>query len=113
MNGNGATLFSDDAIFAVHEFSFGIPRLVNTLCENSLLSGYSRQAKQITPEIVQEVAADLRLGLVTTPSAPESGDLEESKEVLKLLLTRMIEELEASVQKPSKDMQIDSYVKTK
>jgi general secretion pathway protein A len=75
-NSQGATIFSDDAIQAVHWFSRGIPRLANTLCENSLISGYGRQAKQITPGIVQEVAVDLCLDLPSKPlvSAARSSE---------------------------------------
>jgi len=68
-NSHATTVFSDDATIAVHQFSRGIPRLINTLCENSLISGYSRLAKQITPEIVLEAAADLRLDHVAGPPA--------------------------------------------
>ena len=73
-NSHATTLFSDEATVVVHEFSRGIPRLINTLCENSLISGYSRQAKQITPEIVLEVAADLRLDQVTASSARDANN---------------------------------------
>src|ERR1700722_16719517 len=51
-------VFSRKAIEAIYVFSKGIPRLVNTLCENSLMLGYSLLLKQITPAIVQEVASD-------------------------------------------------------
>jgi general secretion pathway protein A len=64
----GANIFSNEAIEAVFAFSGGIPRLANTLCENSLISGYGKQAKHITPDIVQEVAIDLRLNLAPEPS---------------------------------------------
>jgi general secretion pathway protein A len=72
-NSHGATIFNAETIAAVHKYSHGIPRLANILCENSLIAGYSRQTKQITPAIVDEVAADLRLNLVpeTTPSTSE------------------------------------------
>jgi general secretion pathway protein A len=72
-NSHGATIFSTQAIEAVYRFSRGIPRLANTLCENSLISGYGRQAKQITPEIVQEVAVDLRLNSAPEPFVANSG----------------------------------------
>jgi general secretion pathway protein A len=66
-NSRSATLFSDQAIEALLHYSRGIPRLVNTLCENSLISGYGQQAKQITPDIVRESAIDLRLNLPPEP----------------------------------------------
>jgi general secretion pathway protein A len=46
-------LFSKEAVEAIYFISKGIPRLVNTLCENSLMLGYGLQVKQITPAIVK------------------------------------------------------------
>lgn len=58
---NGHPLFPDDTIAAIHKFSRGIPRLANTLCENSLIAAFGRQLKQVPPDIVSEVAASFRL----------------------------------------------------
>jgi general secretion pathway protein A len=60
-------LFSKEAVEAIYFISKGIPRLVNTLCENSLMLGYGLQVRQITPAIVKEVAADFRLDQATAP----------------------------------------------
>jgi general secretion pathway protein A len=67
-------LFSKEAVEAIYFISKGIPRLVNTLCENSLMLGYGLQVKQITPAIVKEVAADFRLDQATAapPGIAES-----------------------------------------
>src|SRR5262249_16680266 len=54
-------LFSADAIETICQFSQGIPRLVNTLCENSLLLGYGLQMDQIPATVVRGAAADLGL----------------------------------------------------
>jgi general secretion pathway protein A len=61
---SAAGIFSDPATEAVFRHSRGIPRLINTICENALLSGYAKQAALITPEIIDGVARDLRLGVV-------------------------------------------------
>lgn len=58
-------IFSKPALEAVFHHSRGIPRLINTVCENALLAGYAQNAAVITPEIVDRVARDLRLGVVT------------------------------------------------
>ena len=60
-NSHATAIFHDHAIGLIRSFSRGIPRLVNTLCENSLLLGFGYRQSQITAEIVQEVAADLHL----------------------------------------------------
>ena len=57
-------IFPSDAIEAVHRHSKGLPRLINTLCENALIGAYSQQRKQVTPEIIDKVAADFRLHVV-------------------------------------------------
>jgi type II secretory pathway predicted ATPase ExeA len=69
-------IFSGPAIEAVFSHSRGIPRLINTICENALLSGYAKHAATITPEIIDGVARDLRLGVV----AVEQGGTRLSKE---------------------------------
>jgi len=51
-------LFPEATIAAIMRYSQGIPRLINTLCENALISGYARQIHSITPEIIDQVAAD-------------------------------------------------------
>ena len=60
-NRNANAIFSREAIEAIYFVSKGIPRLVNTLCENCLVLGYGLQVSQITPAIVREVASDFRL----------------------------------------------------
>jgi general secretion pathway protein A len=59
--GNENPIFSRESIDAIYAFSKGIPRLINTLCENSLMLGYGLQLAQITPAVVREVASDFRL----------------------------------------------------
>jgi general secretion pathway protein A len=67
-NGKDHQIFSKEAIETIYLVSKGIPRLINTLCENSLMLGYGLQQKQITPAIVREVAADYRLDQSAPPS---------------------------------------------
>src|SRR5260370_19351807 len=67
-------IFSVRAIEAVFGHSRGIPRLINTICDNALLSGYAKQAATITPEIVDGVARDLRLGVVAVEPRNEPRD---------------------------------------
>ena len=67
-NSHAAAIFPDETITFIYSFSRGIPRLVNTLCENSLLMGFGHNQRQITPDIVREVAADLRLDRVAEDS---------------------------------------------
>lgn len=47
-------LFSDLAMARIAEYSGGIPRLINMLCDHCLLIGYADQVRRIDPEIVEE-----------------------------------------------------------
>jgi general secretion pathway protein A len=58
---NGTPLFSPDAVTAVHEYSRGFPRLINTICENALIGAYARQTRTVTQDIVEDVANEFRL----------------------------------------------------
>jgi general secretion pathway protein A len=84
-------IFSGPAIEAVFRHSRGIPRLVNTICDNALLAGYAKHAATITSEIIDDVARDLRLGVVVvdprdTADAQLSKE-EEQKELLQAMKT--------------------------
>jgi general secretion pathway protein A len=54
-------VFPEASIRAIYHYTSGIPRLVNTLCDNCLQIGYALQARQISEEIIQEAARDLDL----------------------------------------------------
>jgi general secretion pathway protein A len=47
-------LFSDAAITRIAEYSGGIPRLINTLCDHCLMIGYADQIRRISRSIVEE-----------------------------------------------------------
>ena len=64
---NAPPLFSPQAITAVYNFSRGFPRLINTLCENSLISAYGKQSSNVTPRIVEDVASEFRLEPALSP----------------------------------------------
>ncbi len=61
-------VFPDDTILEIHRYSRGIARLINTLCENALIQGYARQTRAITPEMIEEIAADFRMNVMHPPS---------------------------------------------
>jgi len=45
--GNGAPYFTRGAIWRVHRYSAGIPRLINAVCDKCLLAGYVQQRDEI------------------------------------------------------------------
>jgi general secretion pathway protein A len=54
-------IFSPPAVAAIYSYSRGYPRLINTICENALISAYARQSANVTAGIIEEVAAEFRL----------------------------------------------------
>ena len=47
----------------------GIPRVINLLCEHSLINAYVEQQRPISPKIVEDVAYEFQLDEVE-PAAP-------------------------------------------
>lgn len=78
-NSHASSIFSENAVELVYRYSRGIPRLVNTLCENSLIAGYGKQVNPITPDIIDEVAMTFRLFAadVTSGTAERSRNCSE------------------------------------
>jgi type II secretory pathway predicted ATPase ExeA len=56
-------LFPPHTLVKVHRYSLGLPRLINTICENALITAYAKRLPSVTPEIIEEVARDFRLDL--------------------------------------------------
>jgi len=58
---SSAVSFSTKAMHAVHQFSGGIPRLINLICDRSLLGAYSARVNKVSPDLVQRAAETLDL----------------------------------------------------
>ncbi len=54
-------VFPEQAVAEIHRFSAGIPRLINIICDNALLTGYASDSRIISVEIIREVSEDLDL----------------------------------------------------
>ena len=54
-------LFPEATVDAINEYTQGLPRLINSLCDGALRIGFALQAPQITPAIIEEAAKDLDL----------------------------------------------------
>ena len=99
---NVSTLFPSQTIAAVHRHSRGIPRLINTDCENALIAAYAKQLRSVTAEVIEEVAAELRLGVTQEPP-PEKVTSLDDLDVRKAARTLL--ELYAYLQKPPSSVQ--------
>ena len=61
--GTSEAVFQEDAIRMIYEASGGIPRIINLICENSLIFAYVDQSAQVNTNHVTLVLQDLKLGL--------------------------------------------------
>lgn len=66
---NGEPIFSKEAIETVHTYSCGIPRVVNLLCEHSMINAYVDSLRPVPAHIVEEVAREFQLDEI----APVAG----------------------------------------
>ena len=71
---NGHVIFVPEAVEAIQRYSLGIPRVINLLCENTLISAFVDQQKQVHAALVDEVAKEFELDVVY-PIAPVGEDL--------------------------------------
>jgi general secretion pathway protein A len=69
---SGEPIFSAAAVDAIHIYSLGIPRVINLLCEHSLVNGFVEQQRPIQPKIVEEIAREFQLDEVE-PIAPNGS----------------------------------------
>ncbi len=54
-------IFASDAITAIHYYTKGVPRLINTVCDNAIFEGFLLKQKPISKEVVDSVAVNLDL----------------------------------------------------
>lgn len=78
-------LFRPDCVSAIHSYAGGVPRLINTICDNCLLEAYLRKQQDVDLRIVQSVAGDLgllRQTMVQAPTPAAAGELDEIESLL-------------------------------
>jgi general secretion pathway protein A len=100
-------IFSEEALDKVYEYSRGIPRIINNLCENSMVNAFSTEQRPVSADIITEVASDFRL---TSPGLPEEGPLtiasrEENSEGMLRSLFRLLRTMDNQELENEKPMQ--------
>lgn len=66
---NGEPVFSREAIQTIHLYSRGIPRVVNLLCEHSLINAFVDSIRPVPAHLVEEVAREFQLDEIA-PTVP-------------------------------------------
>jgi general secretion pathway protein A len=69
-----ADIFDDEAINEIYIHSKGVPRLINVMCHNALITGLVYETKCITRAIALEAIAEATNGLGATPVTKEHED---------------------------------------
>lgn len=59
--GGDKEIIEEASIPIIYESSKGIPRLINTICDNALFEGYLQKSETISANIVRQVCIDLGL----------------------------------------------------
>jgi general secretion pathway protein A len=58
-------IFTDDASKKIFDIADGVPRLINSICDCALLSGYVNGRKIIDPILIRECQIELRIPIGT------------------------------------------------
>jgi hypothetical protein len=82
----GPSPFPTHTLEAIHEYSTGVPRLINLICDGCLSLGFRTQSATIQPDLVEEIAESLNLSclelaesnlavpvMIKGPAAPSAG----------------------------------------
>jgi general secretion pathway protein A len=59
--GSDAELFPKESVELIHQYSRGIPRLINIICDNALFESFLMKEHRIKPELIDTIAEDLGL----------------------------------------------------
>ena len=77
-------LFAQDAINSVYRFSSGIPRIINNICDNALLTGFSDGSQHITAAIIGDVVEVLDIASIETSSSITLAEAINQRDALTL-----------------------------
>jgi len=56
---SGDDIFSEEAYSIIYEYSGGVPRLINSVCDMALLTAYVDESPVVTPQIVRSAIEEL------------------------------------------------------
>jgi len=89
----GISPFSDKSIELVYLYSQGVPRLINQICDSALVVGFTRQCKEIQPNVIEEATTQLQLMAEPTEEPPKAAvneaELNDAKTIVDLLIETM------------------------
>ena len=86
----GASPFPGSSLDEIYRYTSGIPRLINLVCEASLIIGFTSKRREIVGDIIEQAANSLGLNrsatleLPVNPSASSSSAIESTEDPLSL-----------------------------
>jgi len=106
-----AVNFSKEALDAIHDYTGGIPRLLNIMGNFLLLTAFTEETRQISRDMVEEISE-----VVKPPKAsqdPRSGDAHQGKRALLAALGASLaqEDARAAARPEEDDLQDDTALK--
>ncbi len=78
LSGAKRMLFTNEALKAVYKYSNGIPRLINTICDNALFEAYIAKLNIVDDKTIEIIAKDLALD---KPRGTNMSDAETPSQV--------------------------------
>lgn len=84
---DGRPVFTPEAVEAVHTYAQGIPRVINLLCEHSLISAFAEQKRPVPAETIQEVAREFQLDVIHPVLSPSPREPDESVRLMEAFET--------------------------
>ena len=75
----GEPIFPPEAIESIHEYSRGVPRVINVLCEHALINAFAGRQKRVSVGLIHEVAREFELDLIAPIVPPSSYGIPESE----------------------------------
>lgn len=99
VSGGNFNIFTSDALSEIYAFSKGYPRLINTICDHALLSGYTKDITKIDKSVIKECSKELLL--------PE--EQKEPTETIPLDDNEILKHLSAGTSRRKKTIKIICY----
>jgi general secretion pathway protein A len=90
-------LFSAQTVAVVYRHSRGLPRLINTICDNALVTAYARRLPSVTPDIIGDVAKEFRLDVMCSSETEKTESLNEMDAQR---ITNLLNDLYAALRRP-------------
>jgi general secretion pathway protein A len=75
----GEPIFPPEAIESIHEYSRGVPRVINVLCEHALINAFAGRQRRVSVGLIHAVAREFELDLIAPIVPPSSYGIPESE----------------------------------